>query len=78
MFRRMTYVLGILFLAQITHVVASDDVPTASSKDLPRYLAMGLGAEMEKCFGLPAASQESAPRILIPTMQCIPRMVRRY
>jgi uncharacterized membrane protein len=52
MFRRMTYVAGLVFLTQITHAVASDETPVAASQALPYYLVKGPEAKMEKCFGL--------------------------
>jgi uncharacterized membrane protein len=54
MFRRVGYVAWILFLVQISHAVASDEVP-AATQALSGSVAEAPQVEMEKCFGLPDA-----------------------
>lgn len=58
MFRKMVCVVGFLFLAQINNVFASDEVPPATSQDLPDFLVKRPEAEMEKCFELPDAKSK--------------------
>ena len=55
MFKKMAYVAGLLFLAQITHAVASDEEQAAAPRTLQDSFAETPQVEWEKCFALPDA-----------------------
>lgn len=51
----MAYAAGFLFLAQIAHAVASDEVAATVRGTFQEYYAKAPQVEMEKCFALPDA-----------------------
>ncbi|MRV73763.1 DUF2282 domain-containing protein [Duganella sp. FT92W] len=55
MFKKIVYVTGFLFLAQITHAIASDEVQAAPPQTLRDLFAATPQVEWEKCFALPDA-----------------------